>query len=580
LTAPPRRETGKDFLDIKILFPQGDVPRQQLHRAESRPETHLARRLFRHFDDQFLPVGDVRLLRIGLHFGEVIQSLDLGFAGFFADRVKDLAGRQIDFPPDHLVLGDGVSLDLDLVHVKLLPLLDAEVHVDHPRLHVGLEPGLNPRLAEPAAPVFVLQRLHRGLQAIHRVNFARLQSVRLDHLQLHLVEDLLELGFRSLQLVLQIVRRKEGVPVHRQVADAVLPTLLDPVGEDQILRGNVVRIEILGRNLVAFRLVRLRLLIPGIAGQVDGAGHRHVDIALVQVVVFQPRNVVLHPVLLVPVRFAEQLPPRPRLQLDHLLQLLGRNLLISDKTDFGDETADPLVDLKRDLRLPALHGRGHRIDFHILVAFIAVKILHRHRVPPQPLLRKNVSCFRHGFFFLEGVRQGLRALFFVRRQRLVLQVQQILRIHRQLLIQAAVRSFPLHLHRRNPDLGIHQDGKAYPPLPVLGPYLGGDDLHVAVVPRRIKTLDIPVHGLLGVETALGTAHVLPDLVLVDRHVLPPRGKLDFQDLDLARIGGPIRGRGGRNIRLGPGLARLGLSFRLRLLGHEEMGTQADDPQGP
>ena len=200
LASPSGREGRKKLLDVEILFPEGDISRQQLHGTEPGTKADLPRGLFRHSDNQLLPVGHIRFLRIRLHLGKIVQALDLGFAGAFPDRVKNLPGSQIDLPTDNFVLGDRIALNLNLIDVKLLPLLDAKIDVNHAGFDIRLEAGFDAGLPESTPPVFVLQGFNGGLQAIDGIHFAGLQTVDLDHLQIHLIKNFFELG-----LVLELV---------------------------------------------------------------------------------------------------------------------------------------------------------------------------------------------------------------------------------------------------------------------------------------------------------------------------------------------------------------------------------------
>ena len=353
---------------------------------------------------------------------------------------------------------------------------------------------------------------------------------------------------------MQVIGRKEGVSVHGQVAHPVLAPFLNAVGEDEVLGGDVVGIKILGPPLLPLGRIRLGFLVAGAPGQVHRSVDLHIDIPLVEVIIFQAGFVLLSRILLVAVGFAEKLPPGLRLEFDDLLQFFRGNRLVSDETDFGDESPDPLVDLKGDLRFSPLHLAGDRRDLGILEAFIPVKILHGHRVTTQALLRKDVPGFGDGFLLFKGVGQGLGPALLVGGQRLEFEIQQVFLVDRQLVIQAPIRPLSLHFNLGNADLGGNHHAETVAGFPAFGGFIGSDDLHVAVIPRRVNILDVLVHRLLGVPFPLGTLHVLPDFLLIDGHIHQGRGILNLKDFSLARGGRALGGRGRRNKGFSPGLA--------------------------
>jgi HEAT repeat protein len=67
--------------------------------------------------DQIAAVADRRLglIRLGIHFLEVIQAFQAGLADFDAHHVKRFPGGDCQFPADDAVLGFGVALDLDFL---------------------------------------------------------------------------------------------------------------------------------------------------------------------------------------------------------------------------------------------------------------------------------------------------------------------------------------------------------------------------------------------------------------------------------------------------------------------------------
>ena len=187
--------------------------------------------------------------------------------------------------------------------------------------------------------------------------------------------------------------------------------------------------------------------------------------------VFESGDIIFHRQLLIPVGFAENLPPSAGFQLHHFRQLLRGGRLVPDKTDFGNKAAESLVDFKGDFRLPSLDRSGLRIDLHILVSFVPIEILHGDGVAAEALLGKNVSWLGHCFLLLEGVGQGLRPLLIAGRQGLELKIQQVLLIDRQLIIHATVCPLAFYFHVGNAHFGIHQDRQPHTPLAILRPHL-------------------------------------------------------------------------------------------------------------
>src|SRR5207248_2889264 len=104
---------------------------KRINRAESATKAQRTSSLFLHLNCQVLAAGNATILRIGFDVGEVTEVLQTLFRNVYPNGVINIARRDEHLAPNYLILGPGVTNDVDALDKRPGSFFDLIVQIDN-----------------------------------------------------------------------------------------------------------------------------------------------------------------------------------------------------------------------------------------------------------------------------------------------------------------------------------------------------------------------------------------------------------------------------------------------------------------
>ena len=334
---------------------------QAVDRAEAGTEVERSGLLLLNDDIEVLAPWHQRVLRGHVDLGEVVQVHQTGLADIHERGVEDAARLHRKLSANHLVLGLGVALDINEIHVGLDTLVDAVGEVDLPVTRRG-DLGLGDHVDIAAGAVVAADGFKIGTHAVRSVERSLLHLEEAD----------------------KFLRRHDRRSLNGDLVDAVLRSFRD--GDHQInsvTTGKRCRLDIGNAHIgEAPTLVegadRILVLIHLRRGQTPRLGEEGEDIC--------------------------------RLGLHDLEKILRKNRIVAGEGDAADDELRPLIDRENNPHLFVRKLRGLRLDFHIGVVLVLVEFEDLLAVVVDLLVVKGVAGLRGDLLADLGGGYGLGSL--------------------------------------------------------------------------------------------------------------------------------------------------------------------------
>ena len=296
---------------------------QAVDRAESGAEVEGTRLLLLDNDIEVLASGDEGVLRRHVDLGEVVEVHQARLAHINKRGVEDPARLNGEFAADDLVLGLGVPLDVDQVHIRLNSLVDAVGEVDL-SLAGGGDLGLGRHVDITARSVEIADHLEVSTHSLWGV----------------------ERAFLHLEEAGQLGGLHDRGPLDGELVDAVLRPLgdgdheVDPLAVGERLGLDLGDPHVCEAPVLVKRADSLLVLVHLRGSEAAGLGQEGKDVG----------GLCLH----------------------HLEQILRKDRVVSGETDAANDELRPLVH-DEDHPHP-LVGEFRAFDIHLHVGVVAVLI--------------------------------------------------------------------------------------------------------------------------------------------------------------------------------------------------------------